>query len=182
MAATILGALILIAIIPGGSRALSLITQGLGALLMLIAKRIVLGSVTRERARHGARARAYTRVEPDDGPHRRPGRDGDAARDASMDAVRDALAREHAEPATPGERMMLALKRSDEWRTLAIDNAAGRTAKAKARHALNQRFHPDKFPGDDAALQAGAHACQQAINAEWRRVRAGQPTTVRRRT
>ena len=75
---------------------------------------------------------------------------------------------------------MVKPKRSGEWWTLAVDDGADRAAKAKARHALNERFHPDKFPGDDAGLQAGANACQRATNAERRRVRRGEPATMRK--
>ena len=39
--------------------------------------------------------------------------------------------------------------------------------KVRARRKLSNRFHPDKFPSDDAALQAAANMCQQTINAQW---------------
>ena len=95
---TLIGILILIAIIPGGARALGLLWRGLGAVALFIIKRSVLGAHAHGRRRRTRRGHARERAKPDDGGWRRepdddeeeedwrPGRDGEE-RDESMDAV-----------------------------------------------------------------------------------------------
>ena len=160
---TLIGTLLIVMMIPGGRH---IVRGAIKAVTWLVVFALTRENRRASREAERRRREARERWTYDDEDEWRPG--GDEV-GGSMEEVLEELRRHHREGKglSVSEQLELDLKRSDEWWTLAVDLSARHQSKVRARRKLSNRFHPDKFPSDDAALQAAANMCQQTINAQW---------------
>ena len=154
--------MLVIILVPGLRRIMGAVAKGVFMAIMFGVAALVERRARREEneAWQAANARnrhAWTEVPPD------------GAQDEELRRQYENL-----EEQTEAERLVQSLQQSDEWVTLAVDSEAEFKEKVQARRRLTLRFHPDKFPRGDAALQAAANECQQMINREWENVEAAR--------